>query len=86
MYITYEIKSWPYYFESGFTLGNALFGSFKFTKNTDPDKYSYSGYGISFDVRGTFSLPNGSFGKNVVIFCVDMSSSAHSNNNKKKTS
>ena len=27
------------------------------TKNTDLDKYSYSGYGISFDIRGSFSLP-----------------------------
>lgn len=37
-----------------------------------------------FDVRGTFSLSNGSrFGKNVVIFGVDMSSSSHIDNKKK---
>ena len=46
------------------------------TKNTDSDKYSYSGYGISFDVNGTFSLSNGgSTSKNVIIFDADMGSS-----------
>ena len=40
-------------------LRNSLFGDIKLTKNPDLDKYSFSGYGISFDVRGTFSLPIG---------------------------
>ena len=52
------------------------------TKNSDPDKYSYFSYGISFDVLWTFSLPNGGFGKNVVIFGGDMSSSMRVNNKK----
>ena len=43
--------------------------------NCDPDKYYYSKYGISFDVCGNISRPNGGFGKNVVIFVADMSSS-----------
>ena len=34
----------------------------------------YSGYGISFDVHGTFSLPNGGFEKTVVLFGANMSS------------
>ena len=42
-----------------------------------------SGYGIGFDGRGTFSFPNGSFGQNVIIFGIDMSSSALGNNKKK---
>ena len=29
-----------------FTLGNCMFGSVKVTKNADPDKYAYTGYGI----------------------------------------
>ena len=37
----------------------------------------YSGYGIGFDLRSEFSLLNGTGGKNVFIFGVDMSSSAH---------
>ena len=47
------------------------------TKNTDIDKYGYSGYGIGFDRRSSFSFPGGEFGQNVLNFGVDMSFSAH---------
>ena len=47
----FEIKSWPFYFDNGFTLRSSLFGDVKLTKNSDPDKYSYFSYGISFDVH-----------------------------------
>ena len=53
------------------------------TKNTDIDKYGYSGYGIGFDRRSSFSFPSGGFGQNVLIFGVDMSFSAHIDNKKK---
>ena len=53
------------------------------TKNTDIDKYKYSGYGIAFGRRSSFSFPGGGFGQNVLIFGVDMSSSAHIDNKKK---
>ena len=53
------------------------------TKNADIDKYGYSGYGIGFDRRSSFSFPSGGFGQNVLIFGVDMSSSAHIDNKKK---
>ena len=53
------------------------------TKNADIEKYGYSGYGIGFDRRGTFSLLGGGFGENVVIFGVDNSSSIHIDNKKK---
>ena len=43
----------------------------------------YSGYGIGFDSRGSFSFPGGRFGQNVLIFGVDMSSSAQIDNKKK---
>ena len=49
----------------------------KLTKNADLDKYKYIGYGIGFDSRSEFSLPDGSYGKNVIIFGADMSSSVH---------
>ena len=52
----------------------------KFTKYLDPDKYSYSGYGVSFDVPLTFSLPNGGFVKNLVIFGADKSLSVDADN------
>ena len=53
------------------------------TTNADINKYGYSGYGIGFDRRGSFSFPSGGFGQNVLIFGVDMSSSAHIDNKKK---
>ena len=53
------------------------------TKNVNIDRYGYSGYGIGFDRKGSFSFPGGGFGQNVLIFGVDMSSSAHIDNKKK---
>ena len=53
------------------------------TKNADIDKYGYSGYGIGFDRRSSFSFPSGGFGQNILIFGVDMSSSVHIDNKKK---
>ena len=65
------------------TLNNCLFGAATLTKNADIDKYGYSGYGIGFDRRSSFSFPGGGFGQNVLIFGADMSSSAHIDNKKK---
>ena len=60
-----------------------MFGAVRLTKNADIDKYGYSGYGIGFDRRGSFSFPDGRSGINVIIFGVDMSSSVHVDNNKR---
>ena len=65
------------------TLKNCLFDAVTLTKNTDIDKYKFSGYGIGFDRRSSFSFPSGGFGQNVLIFGVDMSFSAHIDNKKK---
>ena len=65
------------------TLKNCLFGAVTLTKNTDIDKYGYSIYGIGFDRRSNYSFPGGGFSQNVLIFGVDMSSSAHIDNKKK---
>ena len=65
------------------TLKICLFGAVTLTKNADIDKYGYSGYGIGFDRRSSFSFPSGGFGQNVLIFGADMSSSPHINNKKK---
>ena len=35
--------------------------------SVDIDKYNYSGYGIGFDRKGTFSVVNG-FCRNCIIF------------------
>ena len=60
-----------------------LFGEVALTKNADIEKYGYSGYGIGFDRRSSFSFPGVGFGQNVLIFGVDMSSSSHIDNKKK---
>ena len=64
------------------TLKN-FFTKLSLTKNADIDKYRYSGYGIGFDRKSSFSFPSGRFGQNVLILGVDMKSSAHIDNKKK---
>ena len=80
IYIVYEIErnvnisSYP-------TLENCLFGAVKLTKHVDVDLYKYSGYGIGFDRKGSYSIGN-EIGRNVIILGVDMSSSPHIDNKK----
>ena len=82
IYIVYELGA-SGSFNNDPTLKNSLFGVVKLTKNADIDKYQYSGYGIGFDRKGSFSFPGGGFGQNAIIFGVDMSSSVHVDNKKK---
>ena len=65
-----------------FTLGNCLFRAIKLTKNADTDKFGYSGY-IGFEAGSQFLFSDNRWGKNVVIFGVDNSSSGHVHNKKK---
>ena len=74
IYIVYELGACSSH-SSNPTIKNCLFGAVTFTKNADIEKYKYSGYGIGFDRRSSFSFPSGGFGQNVLIFGVDMSSS-----------
>ena len=62
---------------------NCLFGAVTLTKNANIDKYGYSGYGIIFDRRSSFSFSGAGFGQNVLIFGVDMNFSTHIDNKKK---
>ena len=50
-------------------------GQLVWLKNVDIDKYKYSGYGIGFEKRSSFSHPSGADDSNVIIFGVNMSSS-----------
>ena len=77
LYISYTLGPQLRHFNTDFTKSNCLFGSVKPNKNTDLDKYKYTGYGIGFDSRGEYPLPDGSVGKNVIIFGVDISSFVH---------
>ena len=65
------------------TLKDCLFSAVTLTKNADIDKYGYSGYGIGFDKRSSFSFSGGGFGQNILIFGEDMSSSGHIDHKKK---
>ena len=80
LHISYILSPWLRNLKTGFTLNNCLFGSVNVTKNADLDKYMYSGYGIGFDSRSEFSLPDGSIEKNVITFGANMSSSVHIDN------
>ena len=82
IYIVYELGASSSHISDP-TLKNCLFGAVALTKNADIDNYKYSGYGIGFD-RSSFSIPSGGFGQNVLIFGVDMSSSIHVDNKKKR--
>ena len=42
----------------------------------------YSGYGIGFDLTGSFTHPDGGNGKNVIIFGTDLGNSRHTTNKK----
>ena len=81
IYIVYELGASTSH-SSDPTTKNYLFGAVTLTKNADIEKYRYSGYGIGFDRRSSFSFPSGGFGQNVLIFGADMSSSIHIYNKK----
>ena len=49
------------------TIKNCLFGAVTLTKNADIEKYKYSGYGIGFDRRSSFSFTGGGYSQNVLI-------------------
>ena len=74
--------------DTSYTIQNALFGAMQITKNaTNYDKNNYKGYGICFDERSQFGhvitedgRAHTTNGRNVLIFGVDMSFSAHATN------
>ena len=82
IYIVYELGASSSH-SSDPTIKNCFFGAVTLTKNAEIKKYKYSGYGIGFDRRSSFSFPSGGFGQNVLIFGADMSSSTHIDNKKK---
>ena len=58
IYIVYELGASSSH-NNDPTLKNCLFGAVTLTKNADIEKYGYSGYGIGFDRRSSFSFPSG---------------------------
>ena len=81
IYIVYELSK-NYNISSYPTLKNRLFGAVSLNKNADIDQYKYSGYGTGCDRKGEFSFGSRGFGRNVITFAVNLSSSSHANNKK----
>ena len=79
VYIVYVLAAWPRNSSNNFKFKNCLFGATNIVKNSDKEKYVYSGYEITFDSAGSQSFGN-STTRNVIIFGVDNCSSLHVNN------
>ena len=82
IYIAYELAASSSH-DSDPAIKNCLFDAGTLTKDADIEKYKYSGYGIGFDRRSSFSFTGGGFGQNVLIFGADMSTSTYIDNKKK---
>ena len=65
IYIVYEIKR-SANISSYQTLEDCLFGAVKLTKHVDFDQYKYSGYGMAFDRKGSYSTGD-KIGRNIII-------------------
>ena len=78
IFIVYKIS--PKTSSDIFTLESSLFGAVKLTKDAEVRKYKHSRHCTRFDSKGEFSHPSGRYGRNVIIFGADLSSSRHANN------
>ena len=82
IYIIYKINENCNISISYPTLENIFFGAVSLAENNDNDECKYSGYDIGFDREGTFSVGN-EFGRNCIIFEVDMNCSVYVDYKKK---
>ena len=64
VYIVYDLDKWTKIPLRNFTLKNCLFGATNIGKNDKKGKDLYSGYGIAFDVQGSWSFSN-DFSRNI---------------------
>ena len=82
LYFIYDLDAWPKVSLRNFTLKNCLFASSNIVKNSDKEKYVYSGYGIAFDRKVEWSFRN-DYDRNFITFdsySFDNSSSSHTDN------
>ena len=49
VYVLYNLDAWPRNPTTNFKSQNCLFGATSIVKNSDKEKYVYSGYGITYD-------------------------------------
>ena len=83
VYIVYDLDVWPRYPSNNLKFKKCVFVATIIVKNSDKEKYVYSGYGITFDSAGSWSFDN-EIARNVVMFGVNNSSSSHADNCKNK--
>ena len=81
VYIVYDLDAWPRNPTKSVKFINCLFCTTSAVKNSDKEKYVYSGYGTTFDSAGWWSFDNDTARK-VIIFGVDNNSSSHADNHK----
>ena len=72
----YDLNAWPRNLTNNFKFKNYLFEATNIVKNSDKENYVYNGYGIKFNSPGPWTFGN-DFARNVMIFGVDISSTAH---------
>ena len=66
VHIVCDLDACPKNPTNNFKFKNCLFGATSAVKNSDKEKYVYSGYGKAFDSAGSWIFGNG-FDRNVVI-------------------
>ena len=70
VYFAYDLHTWSRNRTKNFKFKNSLFGATSTIKNSDKEKYVYSGYGITFDSASSWSFDNGT-ARNCIKFGVN---------------
>ena len=79
VYIVYDLNVWARNSTDNFKFKNCLHEATSVAKNSDKEKYLYSGCGITFDSAGSWSFAN-EIARNVTIFGFDNSYSSPAGN------
>ena len=79
--IVYDLDTWPRNPNNNSKFKNCLFGKSSIVKNSNKEKYVYSGYGIKFDSASSWSFDSDTV-RSIINFSFDNSSSSHSDNRK----
>ena len=58
VYIVYDLDAWPKCPLRNFALKSCYFGATNIVKNSDKERYVYSGYRRAFDGKGEWSFDN----------------------------
>ena len=65
--IVFDLHPWSRNPAKNFKFKNCLFEATNVVRNSDKEKYVYSGYEITFDSAGSWSFDN-DFARNIIIF------------------